>query len=347
MMFRRLKYTMLVSAAAGLLTACQSGKDEPRSTGNQVVFTTEVVSRSSVTGNSNITDHPFVVYGDMINMEGGPDHKILPVLNGDKVSYNASTGQWTYDEPRFWFPGFQHSFVALHPANSTHLSTPRYIDSELSFTYTQPLEYTAAPDLLVSAHRRNYTDGKTDAVRFGFSHILTNVNVEVIYNGSSTDPTHITIDDITLRNIPVSSTYAITPAQILNDYSSMTTDWVNPDGSQYGWTVGKRGDLVITFPAAAPREIQSNGPGRKLFTDRDALLLLPNPDDPDMRAELEMNYTASDGEKNTVTAVIPVGWDPATAINLLVSIDNGKVQFSFTVEDWKDGSTTNTTVPRK
>lgn len=340
MILSRLKRLVLVPAVMSGLTACQSGADEPDGSGHgkEMVFTTEVLSRAAVTTSDNIISKPFAVYGDL-------NHGSLIVMfDGMHVTYSGN--QWVYANTQYWFPGFQYSFVALHPADTQWVSDILYANSNLKFTYSQPANYKDASDLLVSAHRRDYAGGDTDAVCFSFSHILTNVNVLVSYNAPSTGTTSITIDDLTFRNIPLKSTYAIEPAPLAAG-SSMTSDWVNDEGSLKGWTVNSEGSLEITFAADEPRVVQANKGSFPLFSSDDPLLLLPNPYNPSLPAELEFNYTTNTGKTETVSAIIPKGWNPGTSLTLSLEIGEGMVQFSVTVDDWKDGTTTNTTVPRK
>ncbi len=327
------------------MAACDS--HEPQQPDSQsMIFSVESGSRAAVMSGDNLTDYPFAVYSDMVSMDGTPESSFITVHDATVVSYSPSERKWAYDNTQYWFSGYQYSFVAYHPAGAPWLSGIRYSKNHLQFTYSQPDDYKDACDVLIATHRRNYTGGKAEAVRFGFAHILTNVNVEMSYNCSSSGPTSITVDDLTFRNIPTKSTYAIKPAPLIGS-SMMTSDWENDEGTQAGWTVGERGSLKIVFPSDAPRVVQSNKGDFKLFSESDALLMLPNPLDPDAPAELELNYTTNTGEKETISAVIPKGWSPGTNLTLSLQIANGLVQFRISVEDWKDGSTTDTTVPRK
>ncbi len=329
-----------------LMAACNSQEPQEQSDLSSMTFSVELRSRADVTGSDNITAYPFAVYSDMISMDRTTDSSFITVHDATEVSYNTSDRQWSYNDTRYWFPGFQYSFVAFHPAGTQWLSDIIYSNNRLKFTYTQPSDYEAASDLLISAHRRDYAGGSAETVRFNFTHILTNVNMLVAYKCFTSGPSSITIDNLILRNIPIESTYSIKPSPLTGD-SKMTSDWVNDEGSLKGWTVNNRGSLKIEFPAGAPRIIQANKGASRLFSNSDALLLLPNPDDPDFPVKLELNYTTNTGQKETVSTIIPRGWNPRTNLTLSLEIANGLVQFSVSVEDWEDGYTTNTTVPRK
>lgn len=322
------------------MAACtQSEPDSPAQSG-AMEFDVAGLSRAQSTTANTITNLPFAVYGDMAFASK------TVVFNGSPVTYSSSKG-WTYADRQYWMPKHEHSFVALHPYGSPLITDDSYSDSRLEFTYTYPDDYRQASDALIAAHRRKIGDdptGKPDPVRFSFAHILTNVNVMVAYKATSTGPTSITVDGLTFKNIPMQSTYAVTPAPLAGGGSS-TGDWTNDEGTQRGWTVKRRDDLKIAFDGQSPRTVQTNEGEFPLFSERDALLLLPNPGT--APAELELNYTTSQGDKESVSADIPRGWNPGTSLTLSLKIDNGVVQFSITVEDWKSGDTTETTVPRK
>lgn len=331
---------------ACIMSACDSQEIEAQPDSSTMKFSVELKSRADVVNNSNITEKPFVVYSDMIATGITDDTKFIPVHDATEVSFNNSAKEWTYDNTQYWFPGFEYSFVACYPAGNRAVTGISYAKNHLNFTYNQPSDYKSAPDLLISTHRRNYEGGRAEPVRFGFTHILTKINLQVTYNCAATGPANITIDNLTLRNIPTQSIYSIEPAQLTGD-SKMTSDWVNDDDSQMGWKVKNRDTIIIKFTGVAPRIVESNRGPFQLFSDNDALLLLPRPDDSDDPAELELTYTTDAGDTETVSAIIPRGWDPGTSLTFSLRIDNGIVKFDINVADWQDGLPTNTTVPRK
>ncbi len=341
-----LRHSIILLAITSLMASCDSYEPDPADSKSEMQFEIAALSRASETTSQSITSKPFVVYSDMASMDPEPESKYIPIHNATQVSYNASAQQWSYNNPQYWFDGFQYAFVALHPAYVSSMSDILYKNNQLTFKYKQPSNYQTASDLLISTHRRNYSGGKADAVRLSFTHILTNVNIMVSYKGISSGPRSITIDGLTFQNIPIESIYSIKPAPLTGN-SEMTSDWVNEEGSQNGWKVKKWGSLNINFPNYATRTAEVNKDAIPLFSKDDALMLLPNPYDPDSPTEVELRYTTDTGEKETISAIIPRGWNPGTNVILSLGIDNGLVQFSISVEDWTDGDTTNTTVPRK
>ncbi len=345
-MSNNLRHSFLPLLLLGMLSACDSQDPQEQTGSSAMKFNVALNTRAEVMTSGHITAYPFAVFSDMISIDRTPESQYISIHDATVVRWNTSDRKWSYDNLQYWFPGFQYSFVALYPAGLSYLSDIQYSNNQLKFTYNQPADYHDASDLLISTHRRDYPGGDATPVNFGFSHILTNMNVEVTYNGSSSGPSSITIDELTFRNIPTKSTYAIKPAPLTAN-STMTSDWVNDDNSQKGWTLNERGSLNITFPEDAPRIVEANKGSFKLFSGNDALFLLPNILDPENQPELVMIYTTSTGEKETVSAIIPTGWDPASSITLGLKLDNGLVQFSVTVNDWLPKEPVNTTVPRK
>lgn len=345
------RHIILSLLLACLMAACSSQEPQDQPGSSSMEFSVELKSsRTEVTNSNNLSAYPFAVYSDMISMDRTSETPYIPVHKGTAVSYNKTTKKWSYDDTQYWFPGFQYAFVAFHPAGPLNMCDINYADNTFTLTYTQPSNYKSARDLLISAHRRDYAGGDAEAVCFSFEHILTNIQVKVAYNCYSTGPKKVTINSLTIKNTPVKSKYSIKPAPLTGG-STMTSDWIVDDGSLEGWTVQRMDDVRVLFQGREARVIEVNKGPFALFTDSDALLLLPNPydpeEDPDDQPEFELNYTTDQGETETVEAVIPRGWAPGTNLTLSLEINNGIVQVAVEVEDWNEGTTTNTTVPRK
>ncbi len=352
-MFRKLRYLLLVTPLSWGIAACQSGVEEP-ATGtadNEITFNPEVATRSSLVSKENITSLPFSVFSGMNNMVPQTDSKFHIIQNPEEVRYDPSSDKWVCKTPSFWFPGFQHSFVALYPADAPALSSTLYSESQLKFTYNYPTgNFNDATDLLVSTHRRNYNGGQTDPVRFRFSHILSKINVTVVYVSPPEASNGLAITDITFKNIPVRSDYAITPASINGD-DNMTYDFEYPAGTLDGWAVAERGDLNISFDESGEnsRIIPINLDPINIFSSDDSLLLLPNPDaDTEMTITYKiLDHNGSPEREVTSSVTIPKGWDPGLTYTLSLSITNRKILFSFDVADWIPTDPITTVVPRK
>lgn len=348
-MFRRLSFLFLPLSALWLATACTSSADEPQAGSNEMVFTTEGLSRTSVTGNSNLYNYPFAVYGDMIHAVRQPDSKLILTHNNTEVRYDAQSGVWTYDETQFWFPGFQYSFVAIHPANPLHLSNSQYQNNQLKFTYTQPDNFRKAQDILFATHRRTYTSGKTDPVGFTFSHLLSCMNIQVLFNTPIYGVDSLKVKRITLKNISKKGTWAVTPAPLIGSY--MTSDYDFESGSYSGWKILDNADLELDFTDNPARgvTIPNDNKHYQLFSNADALLLLPNPEP---GTELIFEYTIFENYGTTSrdvthSVIIPSAWQAGNNYQLSLDVINHTVNIKCTVEKWHDFPAFEIDVPRK
>ncbi len=339
----------MMSAAIWLLAACQSGVDEPEVSAGMITFATEEASRSNTATNSSITDLPICVYGDMFRRDDSAETTLHSTFDATELRYDTSNGQWTYDRPQYWFPGYQYSFVAFCPANTSNLSSINYQNSQLQFTYNYPVsDYRKADDLLVTAHRRNYIEGTDGTVIFQFSHILSNISIQVEYVDPTGEALPLVINSITLRRIPVKADYSIVPAT-LSPNGWMTSDFNHLPGTVDGWTLTDRGDLTIQFPdkGSDARTIPSDDSYHSLFSADKPLLLLPNPEE---ATAMTISYTTFENnliKSKTDELTIPISWLPGAKYNLSLRISNRTTIFGVTVTDWKEGTTTDTTVPRK
>ncbi len=352
MTFRRLIYLIIAPVALWMLTACQSDVDEPEVGENAMIFTPEIASRAALISQNNLTGSPFAVFGDMLPISDTDNSHLVKIHNATEVRYDGS--QWTYDETSFWIPGYQHSFIALYPANAPGYSDMTYADSQVKFTYSYPLDdYRRASDLLIASHRRNYYEGATTSpVTFRFGHILSNYNIRVSYVDPSITADKMVVTGVTFKDIPTKATFAVTPAPLAGG-SSMTSDYVYDSSTMDAWTVDARGDLEIKFTGDDVREISKDGEKYPLFTDSDALMLLPNKASDQktpVPTQMILYYTTfetPEGQPRTAEITIPDGWSSGRNYTLSLTINKGAVKFSIEVTDWQPGSSTSTTVPRK
>lgn len=350
-MVETLRHTILILTLSWLITGCESQDPEITLPGNAMEFDIADLSRTTVTSTHNITEAPFIVFGEMTFMENG---NRTVIFNGSPVTFDPSTDKWTYTgTPQYWFPQHDHSFVALYPANPTCISPLQYSDSHLQFTYTQPSEYNKATDMLIATHRRKYIEGNADAVHFSFGHILSNLSINVSYVAPDVADPYIKLTGLTFKNIPTSATYGITPEPLTGN-SDMTSYCNFDEGSFYGWTIKDRDDLKIEFPENGQdaKKIPANNPPYPLFSTDDTLLLVPNPG---TNTEMEVSYTlyeqfGSESHPETATVSIPKAWKPGLTYILSLTIDKtkNKVKFSVEVAEWqRTEPVIDTTVPRK
>ncbi len=324
--------------AAALCASCASDSDPVMSGTDEMVFRIDNVSRSHVTDQSNITQSPFAVYGDMILKENTTTHPVTVILNGTTVTY--TDGSWTYPSTQYWMPKHEHSFVAIHPAGATNLSVPRYQNNQLTFTYKQPANYNEACDLLSATHRRYYDGGSTSDVRFSFSHILSRFGVNVTYNDPVLDQdAQLIVTGITFKNIPVEADYSIVPAALLSS-NAPTSDYAD------GWTIARMGELEISFDDAEAASIPNDNKEHALFSDADALILMPNPA-PETKTRMIVSFKlGDDGSLQQTTFDLPA-WVQGRSYTLSLKMISGGILYNITVADWLPGDDNETQVPRK
>ncbi len=355
-MFRKTIYLQLIllTVGIGFLTACQSDGSEPVN-GAEMVFTTNVLSRTSCIDNTNLTQHPFAVYGDFYNLDDSDidieDRDFIKPYNGTVVKYDASLNKWTYDDLRYWFSGYQYAFVAKMPDKTISVSAIKYNKGLFKFTYNQPSSYDTAEDVLIATHRRNFIGGHPDAVRLQFAHILSKINIGVKYIDPFVDENYpLYITGFVFEDIPTSANYAVEPAP-LSGNSNMTDDAIYPDGEE-GWDINRTNDYTVKFPANALPSgdaITNDGKVHQVFTDDRALLLLPCPDE-DINITINYttyNYQTKQRDEKTATVTVPGGWKAGQTLNLTLTFVNNSVKLDYEVAPWEENTIIDTTVPRK
>lgn len=341
-------YLCAIVPLTGALSACSSDNvsaDIPEQ-GFGVTFTAREASRATLTSDLNITDNTFVVYGDMVQTST-PTATPTTVFDATPVTY--ADGKWSYANLQYWFPSHTYSFVALHPAADNNVSDINYQNSQLSFTYTYPDDYTQATDLLVANHRRRYSDNRTDngsgtitgtinPVEFNFRHLMARINFTGNVNAALTS--NVTFHSITISGLYGKSTYTVTPASV-SQTATLTDDYTED------WTSVTTEEPTTIVKKTFSGQSSEVAPGNniKMFPDDDPLLLLPQ--------ELPQNVTVTidysiDGNHKTAstnlygTAMLAHSgeWLPRKTYNYNFSVGvNEYIIFSQpTVNEWKESA---------
>ncbi len=184
-----LKYSLALFGAV-LLSGCvktmvQDGGDDlsPMQFGKSEVMTRSIVTNDSFENEGTV----FNVWG---TYHSSSDRNFIPVdvFSGTKVTKTGS--KWSYDDTRYWLPGFRYNFRALHPA------VLAAFPGMVSYSYAQDEDHPHGnPDNAVlsissydgrSGHDILYAAsgpiaavrGKMPAVAFDFNHILAYVLFE-------------------------------------------------------------------------------------------------------------------------------------------------------------------------
>lgn len=282
-------------------TSCKSDSGMAPESEEQMMFeVNEVASRTSVSLNSNLKNHSFSLFGDM-DRTGAYFPGLKLIFNGDKVTF--INNKWDYGFPMYWVMGQVHSFVALHPSTDIikGLSDLEYSDSKLSFTYTIPvtngkIEYKEVHDILVATHRRKYTFDTAGAVKFGFRHLLSRINIapaldEALMYEDEIDKTnhpenmdeYILFHKIEIYRLKTKASFSFLPAAI---QTGLTDDNI----STYDLYDNSMADAVLTF--REPKKVTNNKHNVNICDDDDAMIVLPQ--GIDKNAKVVLYYTVND-----------------------------------------------------
>lgn len=289
-----LKLTYLLLSIAILATSCNSDpSDDPRSAkGAELSFNVSDLSRASVT---NSIDQ-FLVYGDTKSASSGSSS---PLVLFDKTPVVYKNNNWTYEGAQFWIPKFEHSFVAVSPAKVfTTGNNTRYSNSRLSFEYSIPApggilsNNDDVADILAATHRRYYeNDGYVvsfdNKVTFRFGHLMSLINLSpAFYDNKLNSYDYILIHKLQFSGIKTKAQFNILPAQRLsNDRTDDMTVDVTPQE-----------EGTITLELSSPKKIENNARNVNLFTENDAVIMLPQVFGADSEAKIIVFYSINDEE---------------------------------------------------
>ena len=317
--------------------------------GVELSFATYGDTRASVTTDINTKGARFAVCGDMRKAESGnSDSKRIVIFSNTEVKYDGTN--WRYDETRYWFPNFEYSFVAIHPASvlSETANDSQYSNSTLSFRYTVPIldgdriNKVELTDIIAATHRRTYNDdGNFSAtpVKLNFFHTMSRINFLLKYEGTA-DKVRIT--KIELEGVDKTATFTLVPAPL-------SVSGIQTDDYSLSWNdISDRGTLIADIDADV-----SNGETRPLCPDNDALFMIPQPENNGIIMKISYIYAPDeDSEEQTLTAQTPIGgWEAGKiySYSIALNIVEEKVNMNFdiNVTDWKEGASTDISVPRK
>lgn len=286
-------YIFLLALAAILLSSCSSDApgDIVLDEGPELSFDVYNPSRASV---STSLDH-FVVYGD-INYQA--DNILAPVKLFDKTLVEYRDGSWCYEGTQHWLPKYEHSFVAISPQSVIHTdNTHRYLNSQLSFTYTLPSDQKDVADILMATHRRLYNDNissgsnvptyEATAVTFKFSHLLSLINIAPKLNDEIDPDAYIQFRKLEITGFNSTATFNILPAS--RQSNSQTDDNVVEVSDLKG-----SADAYMSIEFTDPQKIYNGVDYVSLFDDNDAIIMLPQAFAADSDAQIILSYTVNE-----------------------------------------------------
>ncbi|MDE6272124.1 MAG: fimbrillin family protein [Muribaculaceae bacterium] len=316
----------------------------------ELSFATSGATRASVTADINTEGARFAVCGDMLKAESGnSDSKRVVIFNNTEVEYDGAN--WSYGETRYWLPNYEYSFVAIHPASLISEATvtdSQYSGSKLSFRYTIPMlegdriNRVELSDIIAATHRRKYNDDgylSASPVNLNFFHTLSRINFLLEYEGQAET---VTITKIELEGVDKTATFTLVPAPLLDS-------GIRTDDYALSWSdLSDRGTLIADINTDV-----STGETQSLCPDNDALFMIPQPDNNGIIMKISYVYDRSDdSEEQTLTAQTPIGgWEAGKIYSYFITLNivEEKVNmiFDVNVTDWKEGASTDISVPRK
>lgn len=190
-----------------IITACSSSSVEDIPTQEEpqtaIGFNAKVNSRA-LADIDDVQSNGFAVWG-------GYDKN--NVFSGDKVTY--TNGDWDYGIPKYWVLNETYNFYAFYPANLEGLKSNAdgsfIIENfDLQSNTSHAIDSENRIDLLCAAVQ-NRESSNTQAVNMQFTHMLTQIEVYALKEGTNNS---VTINEVKIYGIPAVATY-----------TDLTTTW--------------------------------------------------------------------------------------------------------------------------
>lgn len=328
------RFNLIASAALCIMASC-SGDDPsglPPASDTAMEFSVGARVRSSSSDADILRLSPFSVFCDIYNSTLSAPVKLMENV---PLTYNQDNNRWECSTQYYWFPSYEHSFVAVSPASvlNTVEAATGYSDSRLSFTYTLPSDRHQVIDLFAATHRRKYasTSEKADVVCLQFSHLLSKINLSGALVDDDMNPDdYIDFSKIELIGFSTKGTYHITPAPL---QSNQRTDDRNVDMSG----ISGNGYYAIDFDT--PKRLVNHGESVMFLDDSDALLILPQTFELSSDARIRLTYTIK-GSEYVNTVDIPLAgnsWGIGRSYLYKFTISRwGLKLLGATIVDWED-----------
>lgn len=327
----RLRYNLFASAALCIMASCSADDPAGPAAASDAAMEFSVgaeVRSSSSEAADNLRFSPFSVFSDIYNSSCSTP---LTMMVNVPLTYNQDDNRWEYGGQYYWFPGFEHSFVAVYPASAVSAAdaVTDYSDSRLTFTYTLPSDRSQTIDLLAATHRRKYisTSEKAEPVCMKFSHILTKINLAGALVDEDMGPDdYIEFSKLELINFNSTATFGITPAPLQSN--SQTDDRIV---GLSGHTT--KGTYTINFDT--PLKIVNHRQHITFLDDSEAILMIPQQFEITSDARMRLTYTVK-GYQYENTVDIPLAGNNW--------ISGRSYLYNFTISKWGLKLTTTTIV---
>lgn len=317
----KLRILLALGGALAALSACSSagengsdGPDEPK--GALMNFSVSAPSRAEVTAEQlTAVGSAFKVYGSYVN-SSSPSARVTEF---DGVTVTRGEKGWTYDSPRYWFPGQTYDFTALYPP-----ATPATMDPNTGKVTVAGFT-TDGTDLMAAGHIRQTTGvSGQGAVTLTFAHLLGRVRItgrtdDRFTGGQEAREVKVT----SLRILGVATRGSWTGANL----STI------PSGA---WTPEPAAADVVAYSAIIPDGgvILGNDPvSFSFYADGGSLLVLPQTL---ANATVEVTYSYTAGNLPTFTEAAPItgNWQGGKSYSYSFSINTHIFFDAPKVEDW-------------
>lgn len=328
-------FLSLLSSAVIFVTACSSDTpdNEGVGSGSEMSFAVAELSRASVTSSFN----KFALYGD----------KKFPVDNNtvstgifNKTEVEYKDGTWGYEGTQYWFPGHEHSFVAISPVSALETSgAPQYSNSRLSFTYIIPTtsdnvvtKHSDVADIVASTHRRLHKQNDSNTtVTFRFGHIMSLINLSpALDDNIMAKEEYIEIIRLELLGFKTKAIFDILPAP--RQTNSQTDDRVI---DVYGQE--KEGSMSIVF--SEPVKIANDCKNVNLFESNDAIIMLPQSFSAGSDARITLYYTINGDSsvKQILLSLTGKAWESGKSYIYRFTLNRtGLISETTTISDWDE-----------
>ena len=273
-------------------------------TGEEMTFDVGPSTRAIVIKKDNVTKQTFRLYGDLntksVYINGEYFEGLRKIFDGAQVKYQSSA--WNYGTAQYWLLGQEYSFVAIMPYAISGASGMTYSNSELSFSYTLPSNLNDAVDLLAATDRRKFHLGSSSlaTVSFTFKHLLSQISIQIALdedlmyvdddNYRKEDPDYedefIEFHRVEIYGSRSAAAFTVTPG-------SLPADGQTSEGTIDMRLIDNDGDSKLSKPLSPARKITNNGQHVSIFSDADALLLMPQEFASDSEAKMGLTYTVN------------------------------------------------------
>lgn len=331
-----MKRLFLIISTILTLTACSRDDSFGTQDDGSIKFG-NVATRAEVADASAITE--FKVFGEMNLGDDGTDEALQWVTlfdEGELVSREGSSDNWTYENKRYWVDNRTFRFFAFYPS-STNV---RRIAMSNGWVYSSTIEvpYAANTDFMTAIPDATYvTPGVTPGtVDLSFKHRLARVRFNIYKNTVNTNDRY-TVTDIGFSGISRTATFIAT-------FTSRTT------GGDYEFTLSPNaanGTVLrrnLAYDIAVGEVNEGVLTGGTLLLENDGLVLIPQ-EIAAGQAKLNISFkfqqkedvNGESIENQTIAKDLPaITWEPnKTYVYTLELRDDKNIYISTpTVEGW-------------